>query len=72
MSPLRTKKNALRELAYPTEAPLPKDAPIQTIEVTYPARNLRLFGWHIHWLIAYFALSIIFGFSMKGFFNIEI
>ena len=72
ISPLRTRKNFLKELFYPTESPLPKEGPVETIEITYPPRNLALFGGHIHWLIVYFLLSIIIGFSLKGFFKVEI
>jgi uncharacterized membrane protein (DUF106 family) len=72
ISPLKTKKNFWKELLYPAESPFPRLSPIRSIEVTYPSRNMNLFGWRIHWLIVYFALSIVFGFSLKGFFGVEI
>jgi len=72
ISPLRTRKNFFRELSYPTESPLPKNAPIKYIEISYPPRTMNLFGLNIHWLIAYFALSIIIGFSLKGLFKVDI
>lgn len=72
ISPLKTKKSFWKELLYPAESPFPRPSPIQSIEITYPSRNMNLFGWQIHWLIVYFALSIIFGFSLKGFFGVEI
>ncbi len=72
ISPLKIRKNFFREFFYPTESPLPKNSPIKTIEITYPSRNMNLFGLGINWLIAYFALSIIIGFSLKGFFKVEI
>ncbi len=72
ISPLRTGKNFFREFFYPTESPLPKSSPIKLIEITYPSKNMNLFGLGINWLIAYFALSIIIGFSLKGFFKVEI
>lgn len=72
ISPLKTRKNFFKELFYPTESPLPKSSPIKSVEITYPPRNINLFGWRIHWLIIYFALSIVFGFSLKGFFGVEI
>ncbi len=72
ISPLKTKKNFFREFFYPAESPLPKNSPIEYIEITYPSRNMNLFGLGINWLIAYFALSIIIGFSLKGFFKVEI
>jgi hypothetical protein len=33
---------------------------------------MNLSGWHIHWLVVYFALSIILGFGFKGVFKVEI
>lgn len=72
ISPFKTKKSFWKELLYPAESPFPRLSPIRSIEVTYPSRNMNLFGWRLHWLIVYFALSIVFGFSLKGFFGIEI
>ncbi|MEE8377847.1 MAG: hypothetical protein V3R45_05710 [Candidatus Aminicenantaceae bacterium] len=72
ISPLRTRKNFIREVFNPNESPLPKNSPIKYIEITYPSKKMHLFGLNIHWLIAYFALSLIIGFSLKGFFKVEI
>ncbi len=72
ISPLRTSKNFIREVFNPNESPLPKNSPIKYIEITYPSNKMNLFGLKIHWLIAYFALSLIIGFSLKGFFKVEI
>lgn len=72
LSPSRVSKGILAQLLSPGEPPLPSDSPIEAIEVGYPSKNMNLLGWHIHWLIVYFALSIIFGFSLKGLFKVEI
>lgn len=72
ISPFKIRRNFIDEILYPTEAPFKKDSPIKSIEITYTTKGMNLFGWHIHWLIAYFALSIIFGFAFKGVFKIEI
>jgi len=72
ISQSRVQRNFIDELFNPGEAPLPGDIPLKTIEVTYPPQRMNLLGWHIHWLIVYFALSIIFGFSFKGIFKVEI
>lgn len=72
ISPMKVQKNILAELLNPGEAPLPSDSPIKAIEITYPSKRMNLFGWHIHWLIVYFVLSIIFGYSFKGFLKIQI
>ena len=72
ISPIKVNKNFLAELLYPGEKPLPSDSPLKSIEITYDSKNMNLFGWHIHWLIVYFVLSIIFGFGLKGFLKVEI
>lgn len=72
ISPVRNKKNFWKQLFYPAEPPFPKDSPVRAMEITYPEKNMDLFGWRLHWLIVYFALSIVFGFSLKGFFGVEI
>lgn len=72
ISPLKVRRNFIDELLNPGESPFSGDLPIKTIELKYPAKNMNLFGWHIHWLIVYFALSIIFGFAFKGVFKVEI
>jgi hypothetical protein len=72
LSPIKRRKKLLDELFYPVEAPIKKDSPVKSVEILYPAKSMNLFGLNIHWLIAYFALSILFGFSFKGIFKVEI
>lgn len=72
ISPIRYNHNFINNLLYPMERPIPKDLPVKSIEVIYPVRYLNLFGLNIHWLIAFFALSIIFGFAFKGVMKVEI
>jgi len=72
ISPIRYNHNFINNLLYPVEKPIEKDLPVKSIEVIYPARYLNLFGWNVHWLIAFFALSIIFGFAFKGVMKVEI
>ena len=72
ISPLRHNRSFLNNLLYPVEKPIQKDIPIESIEILYPAKRLNLFGLNIHWLIAYFMLSIVFGFAFKGVFKVEI
>lgn len=72
ISPLKVQQNFIDELFNPGEAPLSKDLPVKSIEVKYPDKNMNLFGWHIHWIIVYFVLSIIIGFALKGVFKVEI
>jgi len=79
ISPLKVRRSFINELINPGESPFPEDLPIETIEVKYRAKDINLFGWNIPWLlgippwlIAYFALSIILGFVLKGIFKVEI
>jgi len=72
ISPLKPGKRFLDQVLYPTEAPVDGRIPIQKIEIQYPAKNMNLFGWGIHWIIVYFVLSIIFGFAFKGVFKVQI
>lgn len=72
ISPVKVQKGFLDELLYPAESPIPKDSPLKRIEISYPFERMNFFGWHLHWLIPYFVLSIIIGFALKGFFKIEI
>jgi uncharacterized membrane protein (DUF106 family) len=72
ISQAKVQRNFIAELFNPGEAPLAGNLPLKSVEVLYPSRNMNLFGWHLHWLIVYFALSIIFGFAFKGIFKVEI
>jgi len=72
ISPIRYNHNFLNNLLYPVEKPIQKDIPVKSIEVIYPAGYLNFFGLNVHWLIAFFVLSIIFGFAFKGFMKVEI
>jgi hypothetical protein len=64
--------SALDQLANPGIKPLPKNAQIRSIEIGYPGRRFALFGLRVHWLVAFFILSIVFGFAFKGVFKVEI
>ena len=65
-SPLRVGGNLLDQLLYPAEAPLPGDSAIRSISLSYPERDVDVFGWPLHWLIVFFALTLVFGFALRG------
>jgi uncharacterized membrane protein (DUF106 family) len=69
-SPLRV-RGFLDELLYPAEPPLP-EGPFRSIEVKYEDADIDVFGWEIHWMIVYFALSIVFALALKGPFKVTI
>jgi uncharacterized membrane protein (DUF106 family) len=71
-SPIRMEPGFLNQLLYPAEDPLPKDSPVEAIELGYPDNEIDLFGWRLHWLIVFFILSMVFAFSLKSFFGVTI
>ena len=65
----RTGRGALETLLYPGEAPIPAAHLLESVEIVYPALELRVLGWTVHWLVAFFVLSIVFGFALQGCFG---
>jgi len=65
-------RSIVQQLLYPGEKPLPGDTPVTSCEVLYASGGLNFFGISVNWLVAYFILSIIFGFAFKGLFKVEI
>ena len=51
---------------------LPDGGPVTSIEVAYAERRLPFLGLRLHWLVAYFALSVVIGFALKRPFKVEI
>jgi hypothetical protein len=72
VSALASRGSIWKSILYPGEAPLPSGTPVRSVEVMYPANSLKAFGLHVHWLVAYLILSIVFGFAFKGVFKVEI
>jgi uncharacterized membrane protein (DUF106 family) len=70
--PLRVRSGGWDALNHPGEALLPSELPVVSVEVAYPPARLSLFGWRMHWLVAYFLMSIVFGFALKNVFKVEI
>lgn len=71
-SPVRLDPAFLNQLLYPAEAPLPSDAAVTSISVAYPERDIPVFGLELHWMIVYFALSMIFAFALRKRFNVTL
>jgi uncharacterized membrane protein (DUF106 family) len=61
----------LEQLLNPAERPLAEGSAVESIRIDYPSRSMNLSGWHLHWLIVYFALSVLFGFALKGVLRVE-
>jgi uncharacterized membrane protein (DUF106 family) len=71
-SPVRLDPAFLNQLLYPAEAPLPGDAAVTSITLAYPERDIPVFGFELHWMIVYFALSMIFAFALRKRFNVTL
>ncbi len=60
-------------LLFPVEPPLPADTGIRSIEIKdWPHRDLRILGLGVHWLIAFFIISLAGGFAVKDLFGVEV
>ncbi|HUX08627.1 MAG TPA: hypothetical protein VMX35_15100 [Acidobacteriota bacterium] len=71
IEPIRA-RGAWEELWNPGAVPLPSPGPVSFLEVTYSEAEVNLFGFRMHWVIAFFILSLVFGFAFKGVFGVEI
>jgi len=72
ISGIKSGGDLLDQIFHPGEAPLSRSSAVESVEIRYPPARLTLFGRNIHWLAAFFVLSIAFGFAFKGFFKVEI
>lgn len=71
-SPVRLERGFLNQLLYPAEPPLPAGAAVTAITLAYPERDVRVFGWDLHWMIVYFVLSMVFAFALRKRFNVTL
>ncbi len=62
-SPVRP-SSLLDQLIYPAEEPLPRGSNAQVIRLGYTDAEINLFGWHTHWIIAFFILTMVFSFAL--------
>ena len=63
-TPERLEAGFLNQLLYPAEAPLEAEVPIEAILVAYPEREVSLLGYPVHWMVAFFVLSLVFAFGV--------
>ena len=71
VSPLRTAKT-LDLLLYPGEPPIDPELPVESIRLSYDYLPIRLFGFHVNWLLGFFVASIAFGFAFRKRLGVEI
>ncbi|MHB8095922.1 MAG: hypothetical protein ACYDH0_13400 [Candidatus Aminicenantales bacterium] len=72
ISGIRVGGNLIDQFFNPGESPLPRSSAVESVEIRYAPARLLLFGRNVHWLVAYFVLSVAFGFAFKGVFKVEI
>jgi hypothetical protein len=63
---------SLGSLAQAAERPLPADARVQSVSIEYPERELRVFGWSVHWLLFFFVVSVLPAYLVKGLLGVEV
>jgi uncharacterized membrane protein (DUF106 family) len=62
-SPLRP-ASLLGQIVYPAEPPLPRASGVESIRVAYADADVNLFGIEMHWIIAFFILTMVFAFAL--------
>ena len=68
----RTGRGFLDTLLYPGEPPIAAGHAIEAVEIGYAVLDMRAFGLPVHWLVAFFVLSIAFGYALKGALGVEL
>jgi uncharacterized membrane protein (DUF106 family) len=69
---VKAKPSFMGALLYPGQAPLPEGSQVEEIYVKFPPQEVKVFGWNINWLVFFFIISIIAGYSLKGVFRVEV
>jgi hypothetical protein len=72
LSPARVGSGFVDQLLYPAEPPLPAGHVVRAIRIGYADRAVDVLGFGLHWMIPFFALSIVFAFALKGLFKVTI
>lgn len=71
-SPRRTDGGLLNQLLYPAEPPLPVDAAVESIAVSYPRRAVSVLGRELHWMLVFLALSMVFALVLRRPLRVEL
>ncbi|MDB5341202.1 MAG: hypothetical protein JWN70_6821 [Planctomycetaceae bacterium] len=72
LSPLRAQSSFWSDLLHPSEPPLAHAGPVSRIEITYPERQLLIWGDEIHWSIAAVVLMMMFGLMLGRVFGVQV
>lgn len=68
----RTGRGMLDTMLYPGEPPIPEAHAVEAVEIGYPPLELGVFGLRVDWLVAFFVLSMGFGFAFKDALGVEV
>ena len=78
LSPIRPRRDFLRQLLDPAEPPLPA-GPVESIDISYDEANISILGWKVpafldvpSWMWVFFILSIVFAFALRNRFGVSI
>ncbi|MCY3971737.1 MAG: hypothetical protein OXG74_17550 [Acidobacteria bacterium] len=72
-SPTRRRAAIVDQLLYPAEPSLPRDGPVDRIDIRYPPASISFFGlFDLHWLIAFLILSIGLAFALRNRFGVTL
>lgn len=67
------KKAGFSSLLFtPGQKPLPKESRLESVDILLPKRELSLLGLNMHWLLIFFIVSVVAGYSLKGVFEVEV
>lgn len=72
LSPLRAQSSFWNDMFHPSEPPLAQVGPVTRIEITYPERQLMIWGDEIHWSIASVVLMMVFGLILGRVFGVQV
>jgi len=73
LSPSRVQTGFLAALFDSGERLMPRDAPLQRIDVRYPpAPTLRVGPWRLHWVVWFMVGSMLIAIVLKGYLRVEL
>ncbi len=71
VSPRNVQKGAVELLWHPAGQPLPRNGDLLAVEIDYPRRDFRLFGYTVHWVWPFLVVSMLAGYLLKGVFRVQ-
>jgi hypothetical protein len=73
ISPVRLRGHFWERMFGSAESALPDNSPIESATISYPERNIDLYGYYeINWIWLFFILSMIAGFIFKEILGIKV